>query len=107
MRFMLILSVDGDSGKWVCYLESYPSKSMPYTSVEAATMIRVVEPSIVELKGPSQIPVTLNTKNQFMCVARGSPKPVRLEWTVGNNPMTILDSEEASGSSLDGDFLQV
>lgn len=80
---------------------------MPYTSVEAATMITVIEPPIVELKGPSQIPVTLDTKNQFMCVARGSPKPARLEWTISNNPMTVLDSELASGSSLDGDFLQV
>jgi len=103
----MILISDSDEGKWVCFLESYPTKGLPFTSVEASTFISVIEPPIVELKGPSQLPVTLNSKHQFMCVARGSPRPERIEWYISDNPITALDTVQANGSTTEGDFVQV
>ena len=75
--------------------------------MEGVTHLTVVQPAKVELKGPAQISVAVNTEQTFTCVATGLPKPVRLEWTLGDADLTIADSQTDLSPDLQGLARQV
>ena len=69
--------------------------------MEGVTHLTVLQPAKVELKGPAEISVTVNTEKTFTCVATGVPKPVRLEWTLGDASLPIDDSQTDPGPETD------
>jgi hypothetical protein len=42
--------------------------------------------------------VTVNTEKTFTCVATGLPKPIRLEWSLDDSSLDIVDSQMDSNS---------
>ena len=69
--------------------------------MEGVTHLTILQPAKVELKGPAEISVTVNTEKTFTCVATGVPKPIRLEWTLGDATLPIDDSQTDLGPDSD------
>ena len=85
-----------ESGEWNCDMQSYPNGGGKYESAQEFTTLHMIEPALVELRGPLELVVFEGEKVEFNCKASAVPLPERMEWTIDRREIEGLAVESSS-----------
>jgi hypothetical protein len=86
-------------GEWNCDLQSYPNQENKYDTAQEYTMIKLVRPAHVELKGPLDMVLYEGERAEFICQASGAPVPTVLEFSIGRAPLDGVRVEDESADT--------
>ena len=97
-----ILTVDNiedtEIGDWNCRLESFPNNGGSKTSKSESFPIKMLEPAEVTIEGNMELTFRSNTEETVVCTANGTPKPIRLEWFLNEDPLETISKETEENS---------
>ena len=82
---------DTEVGDWHCRLESLPFKGGEKSSKTEEFRVRLLEPAKVTLDGSMELSFRSGSKESATCSAVGTPKPLKLEWYLNNEPLRDID----------------
>ena len=83
-----------EAGEWSCELQSFPNENKAYKTAQEYTMVELVQPATVELRGALEIVLYEGEDAEFYCQATGVPGPQSLEFAIGRAPIEDLRLEE-------------
>ena len=84
---------DTEVGDWHCRLESLPYKGGAKSSKTEEFRVRLLEPAKVTLDGSMELSFRSGSKESATCSAAGTPKPIKLEWYLNNQPLGDVNIE--------------
>ena len=88
-------------GDWHCRLESLPNNGARKSYKTELFPIKLLEPSKVTIHGSNELTLRSGAEETVVCSAKGSPKAVKLEWHLDDNPLKILRKEVDDSQETD------
>ena len=90
-----------EEGDWNCRLESFPHNGAGKSSKTEEFSIKLLEPAKVTIDGNMELSLQSGTEETVVCSARGTPKPVNLEWYLNDAPLNIVRRQADSRNGTD------
>ena len=82
-----------EEGDWNCRLESFPNNGAGKSSKTEEFSIKLLDPAKVTIDGNMELTLRSGTAETVVCSAKGTPKPVKLDWYLNDAPLQILRRE--------------
>ena len=92
---------DTEIGDWNCRLESFPNNVGSETARSESFPIKILEPAEVTIEGNMELTFRSNTEESAVCTATGTPKPIKLDWYLNEDPLEAIskDTDKISGDN--------